>query len=97
MDIYSLETVIPLSYARVRNNALVSGLTVTVVVKNALTAATILSSTSVPEISSSGIYTFNWTHGQTADVECLATYTVGSATYQEYFLISNDATGGRAT
>lgn len=96
MEIYQQIDVIPLSFSRVRNNALVSGLTVTVVVKSAKTGTVLLASTSVPELGVSGIYTYNWTHGLTADTECIAVYTVGTLIYTEYFLVSN-YTGSRAT
>jgi hypothetical protein len=98
MDIYSsLTQTIPLSFSRIRANALVTGLTVTVVVKNAASNATLLASTSVPEVAvGAGIYTYNWTHGLTQDTECMIVYTVGSSEYTEYILIQSDAQGGRS-
>lgn len=97
MDIYSLTDQIPVSYSRARNNALVTGLTVTAVITNAKTGVTLLASTSLPEVSvGAGIYTYNWTHGLTQDTECLITYTVGTSKIMEFILISNDAAGGRS-
>ena len=89
MTIYDYLDQIPLTFARVRNNARVSGLTVSVTVLNSSTGATLLASTSLPEAGSSGLYHFMWTHGIFAPTECLAVYTVGAQTYQEYFMISN--------
>lgn len=95
MDIYNLVDTIPLSFSRVRNNALVSGLTVTVSVKNAATGTALLTSTSCPEVSvGSGIYTYNWTHGLKTDTIVLVTYTVGTSIYTEQILISFDLSGG---
>lgn len=96
MDVYSEQDVIPLSFSRYRNGALVSGLTVNVTVTDAATGSVLLGSTSVPEVASSGIYTYNWTHGLTADTECLVTYTVGTVLYQEFFLITNHSGGTTA-
>lgn len=96
MDVYSLLDKVPLSFNRVRANAVVTGLTVTVVVKNAQTGATLLASTSVPEQGgATGIYTYLWTHGLTDQTECIATYTVGSSIYTEFFLVDGNF-GGRA-
>ena len=96
MDFYTEQDTIPLSFMRVRNNTPVTGLTVTVVVKNASTGATLLSSTTIPEVGTgSGNYTYNWTHGVSSIIECVATYTTGSSVYTEYFTINN-ASQGRA-
>jgi len=95
MTIYSGNDVIPLSFSRVRAGSVISGLSVTVDVKNAKTGAVLLSSTSAPEVGSTGIYTYNWTHGLTQDTECLVTYTVDGSKYVEYILISASGTGGR--
>lgn len=98
MDIYSLTDSIPLSFSRIRNNALITGLTVTVVVTNAKTNAVLLASTSCPEIAvGAGIYTFNWSHGQNSDTECLVSFTVGTQKFNEFILITNDAVGGRTS
>lgn len=98
MDIYSLTDTIPLSFSRVRNSALVTGLTVTVVVTNATTNAVLLASTSMPEVAvGAGVYTYSWVHGVRQDTICLVTYTIGTSKYYEQILISNDAAGGRAT
>lgn len=97
MDIYNLNDVIPLGFSRVRNNVLISGLTVTVTVKNAQTGASLLSSTSVPELGVTGIYNYDWTHGLTATTQCLVTFTVGSSIYNEFILISEDEAGGRTS
>lgn len=93
MDIYSLIDVVPLSFSRVRNNALSTGLTVTAVVTNAVTNAVLLASTSLPEIAvGAGIYNYNWAHGLNVNTECLITYTVGTSKYMEYILISDSTT-----
>lgn len=95
--IYVNEDTIPLSFSRVRAGTIVSGLTVTVVVKNAATGATLLSSHSVPEVlAGSGIYSYSWAHGLSADTECLVTFTVGSQIYSEHLFITIN-TGSRAT
>lgn len=97
MDIYSATDTVPLSFSRVRNNALVSGLSVSVAVKDAKTGAVLLASTTCPEVAaSSGIYTYSWTHGLTSDTICLVTYSVGATIYTEQILISNSLQGGRA-
>ena len=96
MDVYSLTDTIPLSFSRIRNSALVSGLTVTVTVVNVKTNATLLASTLMPEVSTSGIYVYNWTHGQAQDTECLIKYSVGTNNYYEQIFITNDAVGGDA-
>lgn len=98
MDIYSFSSIIPLSFTRVRAGVLVTGLTVTVTVKNAATGASLLASTSVPEaLAGSGIYTYNWTHGLSQDTECLVTFSVGGSPYSEYILISNNSQPGGRT
>ena len=97
MDFYTNQDTIPLSFMRVRNNAPITGLVVTVVVKNAASGATLLSSTTLPEVvAGSGNYTYNWNHGINSIIECVATYTTGSSVYVEYFTISN-ASQGRAS
>ncbi len=97
MDVYNFVDFVPLSFSRNTGSSLVSGLTVSVTVKNAKTNASLLSSTSVPEISSgAGIYTYNWAHGLTTDTECLVTFTVGSSIFTEFILITNDGFGGRS-
>lgn len=89
MDIYALQDKIPLSYSRVNLNTIVTGLTVTVVVKSADTGATLLASTSVPEVlAGSGIYTYEWVHGLTVDTPCIAIYTAGGIILEEFFLIT---------
>jgi hypothetical protein len=99
MDIYTIPHVVPLSYTKVVANAPVSGLSVTVKVVNAVTNATLLSSTPAPEVATgAGVYTYNWTSGLTADTLCQVTYTVGSTTvYKEFIYITLGAFGARGT
>ena len=90
MNLYQTDAPIPLFFQRIRNNALVTGLSVTVVVKNALTGATLLSSTALTEVTP-GYYAFNWNHSLTAETDCVATYTVGGTNYLDPFrVVSNN-------
>lgn len=98
MDIFT-QDVIPLTFTRIRANALVTGLTVSVTVKDAASGAVILTATSCPEITpGAGVYTFNWTHGLNQNTLMIATYTVtGGQIYSEYFYFTvGDPTGHAA-
>lgn len=97
IETYNSQETVVLTYSRAINGALVSGLTVNILIKNAVTGATLLASTSMPEIGSSGIYTYSWTHGLTAEqTECLVQYTAGTRTVFEHILITN-MSGGRTS
>ena len=97
MEYYTLIDIIPLSFSRVKNNALVSGLTVTVTVKNGKTGATLLAATSCPEITSgAGIYTYNWTHGLIEPTECLVEFSVNGHIYSEFVIVTNSSGIGTA-
>jgi hypothetical protein len=101
------QTSIPLFFIRMRGGAPTTGLTVLVSVVNAITGASLLSSTSAPETSAgSGLYSLAWVHGITQTTEAIATYsvTVGGVTklYKEHFTISSsvdviESDLGRAT
>lgn len=94
MEIYSFYDQIPFSYSREINGTLVSGLTVSVTVTNAKTGATLLATTAMPEVGTTGNYTYNWTHGITTPTECLVTYSItGKPNRHQYILISNGGTG----
>lgn len=71
---------------RVRNGALVTGLTVTVQVLNVITGTTLLSTTTMSEVVT-GVYSFNWNHTLTAFTSCVALYTVGGFVYPENFQV----------
>ena len=92
MTVYNLLDQVPLTFQRIVGGAIATGLTVTVVVKNAVTGSTLLSSTSCTEaIAGSGIYTYNWSHGLSQPTTCVATYTVGGKNYSESFLIQDSS------
>lgn len=86
MALYKTVDTIPLSYLRIRSGALVAGLTVTVKVVNCVTGATLLTSTTMTEITP-GVYVYNWTHGLSVFTECVALYTVGALVYAENFQV----------
>lgn len=97
MTVYDSVDQIPLTFQRMLNGAPVSGLTVTVVVKDATTGTVIRSSVSCPEVvASSGIYTYNWSHGLTQPTSCLAIYTVNGKQFSEAFEVVANEGGGRA-
>jgi hypothetical protein len=93
MNNYSLFEPVPLSFSRVGVTGSVSGLTVTATVVNAVTGATLLSATTLPEIGTTGVYNFSWVHSLKEQTECAVTYTVGSKTYREFILIGGNAGG----
>ncbi len=86
---YNSTDTIPLFYIQMRNGAPVTGLTVSVSVVNALTGATLLASTNLPEvIVGSGLYAYAWSNtGVTVETECVATYAVAGYQYKENFTI----------
>ena len=97
-DQFNIGDTIPLSFSRNYGSGAVTGLSPTVVVKNAKTGATLLASTAMTEtISGNGIYTYNWaTTGLFSKTECVVTYTVGSTQFSEYLTISDTELTGRA-
>jgi hypothetical protein len=80
---------IPLCYTRIRNGAVVTGLTVTVTVQNALTGATLLASTALTEVTP-GLYSYNWVAGITTQTECIATYSTSGGIFKEAFTIDDE-------
>lgn len=94
---YFLRDSVPLTFIRIRLGQVVNGLTVSVVVKNARTGATLLASTNVPETAAgNGIYTYNWSHNLKDETECAAFYTVSGNTYCDVFTIGDNAAISRA-
>lgn len=101
MPNYQTLDIVPLAFMRILNGAAVTGLSVTVVVKNIRSGAVLLSSTALTEVVA-GVYSYSWTHGQTASTECVAQYTVGGVSYFENFTIESSLNteeflSGRAT
>ena len=86
MALYKTVDPVPLSYVRVRSGALVSGLTVTVKVLNALTGSTLLATTTMTEITS-GVYSYSWAHTLTAFTDCVAIYSASGLIYAENFQV----------
>ena len=80
---------VTLGYVRILSTGNVSGLSVSVVVKNAITQSVLLASTACPEVGTTGVYVYNWTHGLTVTTKCIAVYTVGSNVYEEFFIIDD--------
>jgi len=90
MIIYNAADIIPLSFQQIRNGTPVSGLSVSVVVKNASNGATLLASTLLPESAAgSGMYNYNWSHGIQSQTVCNAIYTISGKQFTEIFLITN--------
>lgn len=96
-DIYSQSDVIPLSYQRLFGGTLITGLTVSVMVFNKRTNATLLPTTACTESpSGSGLYLYMWTHGLTQDTICQVVYTVSGKKYLEDIFITGGPPSGRA-
>lgn len=96
-ELFYSTNAVPLSYSRVVNYAVVSGLAPKVVVQNASTNATLLASTTMPESASgSGVYTYVWTPSVGVDTPCVVTYTVGSQVFKEFLTIIVPPIQGRA-
>lgn len=101
MALYNTVDLIPLTFVRIRSGALVTGLTVSVKVTNAVTGATLLSTTAMSEVTP-GFYAYTWTHGLTLFTECTAVYSVGGLVYAETFQVDEaldkeEQLSGRAT
>jgi hypothetical protein len=101
MPFYKTVDPIPLSFVRIRNGVLTTGLTVTVKVLNVLTGSTILAITTMTEITP-GVYSYNWVHSITSFTECVAVYVAGGLSYVENFTIDEsldkqESLAGRAT
>lgn len=101
MAIFKTVDAVPLAFMRVRSGALVTGLTVTVKVLNVITGATLLSTTSMSEVTP-GVYAFNWSHSQNIFTECAAIYVVAGSSYVENFTIDEaldkeESLAGKAT
>ena len=88
MTIYKVYDSIPLFFERIRAGGLVTGLSVTVVVINAATGATLLASTALTEITP-GHYEYVWNHGITVQTECVASYVVGGIAFKDTFTIDD--------
>ncbi len=101
MGLYKTTGPVPLSFVRIRLGALVTGLTVTVKVLNALTGSTLFATTTMTEITP-GVYSYNWVHSLTVFTECVAIYTVSGLVYAENFQVDEfldkqESLAGRAT
>ena len=83
---YKSVDAVPLSFVRIRGGALVTGLTLTAKVLNVLTGTTLLSTTTMSEVTP-GVYAYNWAHSQTTFTECVAIYSTSGSSFVEYFTI----------
>ena len=86
--IYKVYDSIPLSFVRIKNGLAITGLSVTVSVQATLTGATLLSTTTLTEVTA-GLYVYNWNHGILSTTECVATYTVSGLVFKEFFAIDD--------
>ena len=85
-SLYKTVDAVPTSFVRIRLGVIQTGLTVTVRIVNVLTGATLLSTTTMTEITP-GVNSYNWVHSLTALTECVALYTTGGLVYAENFTV----------
>lgn len=97
-DQFNVGDTIPLSFVRDLGAGRVSGLSLTVQVKNASTGAVMLASSTMTESpSGSGIYLYAWTPNLNSKTSCLVLYTVGGVqTFEEYITLTDEDSNARA-
>ena len=92
--VYENMDVIPLQYSRINpNGGLVTGLAVSVVVRNTKGVVLLASTPLVETVAGSGLYGYDWTHNLPNGGSCVASYTVGTRTVTEYFTITYPSGG----
>ena len=98
MTEFFIRDTIPLAFMRIRQGVPVTGLTVTAIVKNIRTGATLLTSTTLTEqVSGSGLYSYAWAHGLLGETDCAAIYTVSGNQFVETFSVTDNEEISRAT